>query len=175
MDCPKCVNKLKPIQYSGVRIFSCSECSGHLVENGRVKKIEKRINKDPKALVREIVQNEKPDTIEVIRCPRCRNRMDKQEVNAGRTFQKDSCRNCDAVWLDGGELAEIQLAYESNEQTQEIQQMRERLENMTAQEKADYEANIAALVDMGSPLEAATQQATNELIAFYFWRGFLTL
>ncbi len=175
MNCPICNVQLKPIRYSGIRIFSCKKCSGHLIENGRAKTIEKRIDKDMKSIVQEIAHRRTEDLKEIIRCPRCRNRMDKQEVKAARVFQQDSCRNCDAIWLDGGELAEIQLAYESNEQTQQVNRMRARLENMTEREKAEFEARISELVECGDALTEATREATWELIAFYYWRGFLTL
>jgi Zn-finger nucleic acid-binding protein len=97
--------------------------------------------------------------------------MDKQKVQDPLTFKADECRNCQFVWLDGGELAKIQIAYEANAQTLEIRKMQTRLANLTPDERAAYEARIAKLVDRGGPLADATRQATIELTFWYYWLG----
>ena len=86
-------------------------------------------------------------------------------------FQIDECDNCDFVWFDGGELASLQLVYESKEQTQELNGMRDRLETMTAAQRKAYEDRIANLVDLGSPMEQAIREATFELTMEYYGRA----
>ncbi|MFK7770280.1 MAG: zf-TFIIB domain-containing protein [Mariniblastus sp.] len=171
MKCPKCCETIRRSKYAGSSVFECSTCYGHLVEHRRVGKIEKRINKDIAELKDEILDSEGSDLVEKIRCPRCRNRMKKQVIKK-LGFHLDECSNCDSVWFDGGELAKLQLAFEGKSQTQEINKMRERLENLTEAQKKVYEDRIANLDDKGSQMSQVVTGATAELAFQFYWDGF---
>lgn len=171
MNCPNCDHHLARIRYAGVNVLKCDHCGGHLVENHRVKTIERKVEKDLKPLVAEIVAVQGLDTAHKIRCPRCRDRMIKKEIRAQRRFRIDECRNCDLVWLDGGELAEIQLAFRTKEQTAEVNRMRQRLASMNEEERREYEKNIANLPEIGPDMELL--KAISEETTFQFYFGFL--
>jgi Zn-finger nucleic acid-binding protein len=99
--------------------------------------------------------------------------MDKRRIrNVNREVNQDVCKNCDAIWFDGGELAEIQLAFEANAQTLEVKKMRERIENMSPAEKAEYERRIGELREVGGVMSEAIGQATEELVAYYYFRSY---
>lgn len=168
MNCPKCEHLLARVRYAGVNVLQCDQCGGHLVENHRVKTIERRVDKDLNALMAEIVAVEGLDTAHKVRCPRCRARMVKKEIRAQRKFRIDECRNCDLVWLDGGELAEIQFAFGTKEQTAEVNRMRERLATMSEAEKNEYEARIANLIEIGTEMELLGAVADEMSHQFYF-------
>ena len=170
MNCPSCRHLLTRTRYEDVNVFQCGKCRGHLVENHRVKTIERKLDKDLVALVGEIEAADGVDTVNKILCPRCRNRMMKKEIRAQRKFCVDECSNCDLVWLDGGELAEIQLAFGTNEQTVEVNRMRDRLASMTEAERNDYETRIANLVDKGMEIEL--MEAVADGMAHQFYRGY---
>lgn len=145
-----------------------------LLDKTRASRIEKRVNKDVQTLVKEVEASEAPDLKGKIRCPACRNRM-KKVLLEEFDFNVDECSNCDKAWFDGGELAKIQLAFESEEQTVELNRMRERLRSMSDEERAEYEERIANLKDLGTPMEQAVSGAAVELTVFYYWRSFRTL
>ena len=138
-----------------------------LLNRDRADKIEKRVNKDTESLAKEAEASDLNDTVEQIPCPACRNRMKKVLVK-DLGFHVDECNNCDQAWFDGGELARLQLAFENDPQRAEVNQMRERIKNMTPEERAEYENRIANLKDLGTPMEQAMAGATAEL-AFRFW------
>lgn len=168
MNCPVCHVGMKSKLYSDNRLFECDKCRGHLVEQFRMNKIQRRINKDLIGLIKESVEADSHDTDQHLRCPRCRNRMDKKFVRGGLSFHVDECRNCKFVWLDGGELAEIQLDYENNAQTSELNKMRERLATMTRQEREEYEARIASLKS-GDTIRTSMSEITHELALIYYF------
>ena len=170
MKCRNCTAALKRIKYAGANVHECPNCFGHLVEKRSIARIEKRIDKDIDELKDEVLDSSGVDLAEKIRCPRCRNKMRKETVRKPG-FQIDECDNCDFVWFDGGELASLQLVYESKGQTQELNGMRERLESMTAAQRKAYEDRIANLVDLGSPMEQAIREATFELTMEYYGRA----
>jgi Zn-finger nucleic acid-binding protein len=140
-----------------------------LIKHDRARRLEKRVNKNVPDLIKEAEISESDDLTEVIRCPACRNRMDKTLIEE-LEFHVDSCDNCDMAWFDGGELAQLQLAFENKPQTVELNRMRKRLKEMTDEERAEYEERIANLRDLGSPMEQAIAGATAELAIFYWWR-----
>lgn len=170
MHCPNCQQRLDRTKYSGANVHQCRQCGGHLVDKRRVKTIEKRIDKDHKSLVNEIAASTQVDQLDKFRCPRCKAPM-KKSVPEDLGFHVDECMNCDATWFDGGELAKVQLAFETKSQTQQVNRMRDRLNSMTPAERAAYEKRIENLVDLGSPMGQAVTEATFELTWNYYFFG----
>jgi len=175
MQCPQCESKLVRSKYLGANVRECTNCNGILLDSVRAEKIQKRVDKNVAQLVKEAESSKTEDTVEKIRCPACRNRMDKELVK-DFDFHVDECGNCDKVWFDGGELAQLQLAqlqlaFESKPQREEVNRMRERIKNMTDEERAEYEDRIANLKDLGTPMEQAVQGATAELAFRFWWYG----
>lgn len=78
-------------------------------------------------------------------------------------FGIDECNNCSMAWFDAGELACLQLAYETLPQTTELNAMRKRLENMTPAERQEYERRIAELPDLGPPMLQVMEAAAYEI------------
>lgn len=170
MKCPKCESKLVRAKYLNANIRQCPESCGMLLDRKRADRIEKRVNKDVELLAKEAEGIKENDTVGQIRCPACRDRMKKVLVE-DLGFHVDECNNCERAWFDRGELACLQLAFENKPKTVELNQMRERIKNMTAEERAEYENRIANLKDLGTPMEQAILGATAELAIRYWWRG----
>lgn len=147
----------------------CETCNGLLVDQKRAARLEKRVNKDVEELNKESESSAVVDTLDEVRCPACRNQMDKVLMEDFE-FHVDECDNCDKTWFDGGELARLQLAFENREQTVELNRMRERLRNMTGEERAQYEERIANLPDRGTPIEEVAMESTSHLALFCWFR-----
>ena len=61
------------------------------------------------------------------------------------------------------------MAFEARAQTSELNGFRDRLENMTDEERSEYEQRIARLRDLGTPMEQAVRGAVFELAYRYYW------
>ena len=142
MICPKCERQLESARYAVANVKICGGCKGVLLEKRRVGTLVRRVNKNIKELVSEAILDSAEDSADPIRCPKCRNRMTKS-LDKKLAFHTDECSNCDRVWLDGGELARMQLEFETKDQVRELNAMRKRLESMTPAERKEYEDRIA--------------------------------
>ncbi len=165
MQCPKCKIPLTREIYEGLPIHGCKQCLGHLLSAARLKAIKTRRDKKIDDFRSEIKTERVPpqagDTAERLRCPKCRSGMEKRSKPFGPTeFHIDLCRRCDLYWLDVGELAKLQLIYEYSEQGRESERIRQRLENMTPEEKAEFEKRIAALPNPSFVEELMTSYVT---------------
>lgn len=134
----------------------------------RASLIERRVNKNQESLESELQGVSEADTATEIRCPDCRDKMEKVLVEE-LGFYVDECDQCGMAWFDSGELARLQLAFETKPQTIELNEMRERLKNMSEEERKEYEKRISELPDLGSPMEQAICEATFELAVRFYW------
>ena len=80
MNCPHCKEALKRIKYANANVRECPNCKGMLLATSRAEKIKRRVNKDVRQLMKEVTTIESNDGLEEIRCPACRDKMDKQLV-----------------------------------------------------------------------------------------------
>ena len=87
----------------------------------------------------------------------------QRKVVGPQHYYIDDCSKCGQLWFDAGELAKLQLQYESSEQGLEMFRFRERLANMTEQERAELEARIANLPN------AKLLDRRDYLLFFYLW------
>jgi Zn-finger nucleic acid-binding protein len=167
MQCPTCELELVRGKYAGANVRECTGCQGALLATTRAAKIERRVNKDVPELVKEVANTTASDTDHKIRCPSCRAEMEKRQIKQ-LGLSIDDCHQCGMSWFDGGELAALQLCFEKDPQTVELNRMRERLSSMTEEERLEYEANISKLKDLGSSLGQAIRGATFDLTSSYY-------
>ena len=148
MDCPKCSRPLSRTTYENVRVMQCEECLGYLVVRKRLRLIKSLREQSPEALQSEADTQQVPDTQEQIGCPRCRvETMNKERVRiaADDFFHLDVCRKCDRVWLDGGELARLQIKFEQSAKAVEAFAHQERLRSFTDEQRAEFQERIDKL------------------------------
>lgn len=146
MHCPVCEqSKMDRVQYEGLQILQCPGCRGFVLEQRRLRAIEKRRDLQLDDLAQEI-EHAANDTLSKLRCPKCRRTMEKRKKPFGPSeFWIDRCLKCKMVWLDFGELAKIQLIYEFSDQGMEQQQMQDRLQQMSDEDRKALEERIAKL------------------------------
>ena len=109
MQCPDCHGQLTDILYEGVSIQSCSKCKGNWLDEKALQEIESKrvlsISRDH--------GHSKPRPYDGSRtCPACSITM--QKAKYGKYFPRtiDKCPQCQKIWLDEGELEDIQVAHE---------------------------------------------------------------
>ncbi len=116
-----------------------------MVKIDRLNVIQTKREKDHDELADEMNQSAH-DTEGQIHCPACMRRMQKRSKQLGQsTFGVDRCESCQLIWLDNGELAKLQIIYEFSEQGREAQRFKDRLNNMTPQEKNELKERISKL------------------------------
>jgi len=113
MQCPNCPNQLSATLYEGVDIHLCPSCKGILLDEQKLGEIEKK---------RELVISReqghtKSNHYDGSRfCPDCDVKMDKEKYGKYVPRTIDKCPQCGNIWLDEGELEDIQVAYEMYEE-----------------------------------------------------------
>lgn len=158
MDCPKCSRPLSRTTYENVPLLQCEACRGYLVARNRLKLIKSSREQSPETLENEARTERAPDTRERLRCPSCRvETMEKERVRitADDSFHLDVCRKCRNVWLDGGELARLQIHYEQSAKAVEEFARQERLQDFTEEERTEFQERVDKLQDRESFLRAS--------------------
>ncbi|MGD9611554.1 MAG: zf-TFIIB domain-containing protein [Kiritimatiellia bacterium] len=152
-DCPLCAVPLEPETYEGFPIWRCPECLGTLLDLSRYEAIRSVPEKTLAELEAEAHDGFQGDHPGPIRCPRCHLAMDKRplRVPGFDDLHLDLCRACAFVWLDGGELALAQLAYQATPAFRDKQEMKRRAAERDAdpERKAAFDEAVAKL-----PLDA---------------------
>lgn len=107
MNCPGCETPLISMFYEGVRVRVCGQCSGVPVGHPELKLIVQRREVE---IRREgglaAVQGSERKRA----CPACEAAMRKRRYR--KTVTVDQCPECQAFWLDRGELEDLQLLAE---------------------------------------------------------------
>ena len=152
MKCPVCADiDLVRTPYEGVGIDLCPSCHGFLLSPGAIKNIER--NPEMSQDVLESETQVMADTVEPVKCPKCRITMQKKYAPHGLEFSIDLCRSCNLIWLDAGELESIQLAYEASPAGQDNLRRRQDMENMSAERKMQLQEGIDKAPDRRSMLD----------------------
>ena len=148
-DCPICQVPLAPETYEGFPIWRCPECHGTLLDLSRYEAIQSVPEKTLAELETEARDGFLGDHPAPIRCPRCHLAMGKQplRVPGFDNLHLDFCRGCSLVWLDGGELALAQLAYQASPAFREKEEMKRRAAARDAdpERKAAFDEAVAKL------------------------------
>jgi len=158
MDCPKCSRPLNRTTYEDVQVMQCEECFGYLVARKRLMLIKSSREQGPEALRDEAHTEQASDTHERLRCPSCLVEVMNKErvrVTADDSFHLDVCRKCDRVWLDGGELARLQIKFEQSAKAVEAFAHQEKLQNLSGGEQTELEERIGKLRDSESVVGAS--------------------
>lgn len=142
--CPVCNVELTPFEYEGFRIAKCLRCHGHLVKKSRLNSIRRVRGQTTPQLKRESKRDFKNSTKATLKCPRCHFKMRKQPVKAPLDLALDVCERCQLVWLDGGELAIVQLLFEASRRGRDLAKMMRRALELESDpvRKAAFERNL---------------------------------
>lgn len=166
-SCPLCAVPLDPETYEGFRIFRCSQCQGHLAELSRYESIQRIPGKSIAELEAEAQAGFEGDNPEPIRCPRCHLTMFKKQIKIpGFSLQTDLCYDCSLVWLDGGELAMAQLAYQASPAFRDTQEMKRRAEALDADpaRKAAFDEAVAKLPVKPDPFREGLNESFRDAL-----------
>ena len=145
MRCPLCKTELVRLTYEGLKVAQCASCRGVLVAEDRLSRIKSIPQRSKEHLENELQESSGEDTVRWVKCPGCWELMEKQRVKKPQLFNIDCCKDCRLVWLDGGELAAVQLGYEASGACRESRELQRRLAEMSPERRAEFERNLASL------------------------------
>jgi len=104
IDCPRCKKPMKAefVQKLGpdVRIDVCGKCGGSFYDRGELAQTIK-----DRRIADRLTEAPIRGTMSPIACPRCSGRM---RVRREWDVEVDVCISCGGVWLDHGELEELE-------------------------------------------------------------------
>ena len=152
LSCPLCKIDLVRWSYEGLNINQCGSCRGVLVVEGRLGGIQAKRERSRAQLETELGETRGRDTRKIVHCPECSSAMEKRIVKRPHSFAIDCCDDCGLVWLDGGELAALQLAYEASGRGRESRELKRRMDEMSPERRTEFEQNIAKLPDPPNPV-----------------------
>lgn len=122
MDCPRDGTPLGATKYEGFDVDKCSTCGGLWLDAGELEAIQDKADHahhghrpdsvaDPvqRAFV-EVAQLDAPP----IPCPKCGEAMVARDYGLGAQIVIDACPKDCGVWLDVGELQELEKFYEES-------------------------------------------------------------
>ena len=113
MQCPNCSNQLTATLYEGFNIHVCSSCKGRLLDEQKLGEIEK---KRELYISRDQGHTDSNHYDGTRFCPGCDTKMEKAKYGKYIPRTIDKCPQCNNIWLDEGELEDIQVAYEMYEE-----------------------------------------------------------
>jgi uncharacterized protein len=125
MRCPRDGSELSTKIYeANVEVDECPTCAGVFLDDGELEAIQKAVAKNhSKALATPVdsvtegfasAQNEELPHVD---CLRCGARMERRRYGLGSQTVIDECPKGCGLWLDGGELQQLERFYEqSNEE-----------------------------------------------------------
>ena len=157
MKCPACEMDLAMGEKSGHQVLRCGRCKGLLIPNWRYD-LMRRLDRPTSEVQAEARAELGRDTKDPARCPRCRERMEKQAVKLPRLdVLVDRCRRCALVWLDGGELALVQLAARNTPQHAQAMELKRRAvaRDSDPERKARFEEAVSRMPELRTPMDEA--------------------
>lgn len=120
MNCPIDNTPLiKQIYESSIEIDACTACEGIWLDKGELEKLQYiQINDYKEELMRipdyvgKSILLAKSKERKSINCPVCQSELERREYGFSSQVMIDSCVNGHGVWLDKGELKDLEIFYE---------------------------------------------------------------
>lgn len=111
MKCPRTGSQLKKVKVGGISVDVSQGCGGVFFDNLELSKFESSHDLRGEALAKHLRQFNSPllNENERIKCPKCTDVvMMRRYYSPLKVIEIDECPVCAGIWLDTGELDEIQ-------------------------------------------------------------------
>ncbi len=128
MRCPRDGTELKARVYEAdIEIDECPVCRGTFLDQGELERIQAAVEKDhrealaaPVDSVRAEMAAEREEALPLVDCPKCGKSMERRRYGLGSQTVIDACPEGHGLWLDRGELEELEQFYERSQGEMEI-------------------------------------------------------
>jgi Zn-finger nucleic acid-binding protein len=119
--CPRCGSPLTAAEYEGAPVPTCGRCRGQWLGPDELKQLVEARKKtwDPDRLAAVAATPARRLPLEALHedlpCPDCGTPMETFNYAGDSGVLLDKCPGCGGIWLDGGELEQVQVFVESSE------------------------------------------------------------
>lgn len=120
MNCPiDKVPLVRKVYEESIEIDTCEICSGVWLDKGELEKLQEikindyteELKKIPDYIGKSLLLA-KSKSREEIDCPVCQRKLERREYGFASLIMIDSCVNGHGLWLDKGELKDLEIFYE---------------------------------------------------------------
>ncbi|MCE1252106.1 MAG: zf-TFIIB domain-containing protein [Anaerolineae bacterium] len=110
-DCPVCKQTLVLASVNEVRIYSCANCKGNLI-NQEVLLLILRLT-EPRNWVGDLPAEalDRSELSRKLSCPSCKKIMEAYPYGGAGNIIIEGCYKCKFIWLDYGELSRVIRSY----------------------------------------------------------------
>lgn len=110
-QCPECGKQLYEALVRKVRIHSCPNCHGNLIEQSKMLAVLSQAGYLVRPGGETQVYRDLAELNRTLACPSCRHTMEAYPYGGARDLIIQGCARCGLVWLDFGELSRILRSY----------------------------------------------------------------
>ena len=122
MYCPRCSLSLSSQEYEGENVLFCSTCWGHWLTRSQldniVEKVQYKFNEYERNAVFETItkhgdKDREGSEKESVNCPECAKPLERKRYEPRCPVKIDECSE-HGIWLDTGEIKDLQIFVEEN-------------------------------------------------------------
>ena len=122
MDCPRCGLWLSAQEYEGEKVSFCSTCWGYWLTRIQLDSIVNKVHYkfseyEREAVLRTMTREGDADRQgsegQVVNCPECGKAMERKRYESGCPVKIDECPE-HGIWLDTGEIKDLQIFVEKH-------------------------------------------------------------
>jgi Zn-finger nucleic acid-binding protein len=115
MRCPRDQSELAARVYeANVEIDECPTCAGCFLDRGELETIQAAMEREQTRATPPPAGSTRDPGEPLVDCPRCGARMERRAYGLGSQTIIDACPEGCGLWLDGGELQELEAFYEKS-------------------------------------------------------------
>jgi Zn-finger nucleic acid-binding protein len=128
MRCPRDGAELSARIYEAdIEIDECPTCKGTFLDQGELEAIQAAVEKDhrgevaaPVDSVRAEMAAAREEALPLVDCPKCGTSMERRRYGLGSQTVIDACPEGHGLWLDRGELEDLERFYERSQEELKI-------------------------------------------------------
>jgi Zn-finger nucleic acid-binding protein len=108
LECPRCTEQLEAFAAENHKLYDCGCCGGQFVEHELLARLLERRELYGSTLPRRLVKPQNPlnDPVVYLRCPSCKEHMNRKNFGGSSGVVIDTCAN-HGIWFDTGELPRV--------------------------------------------------------------------
>jgi len=112
MNCPVCDNEMKTVSIKNIEIDYCDTCQGLWCDKDELERLamlgRASLESSPiaKSLIKDM-QDIRTQKKSVLLCPSCEAGLEKLNYSYESDIILETCKICNGIWVDDGELSEI--------------------------------------------------------------------
>ena len=127
MNCPRCSDKLKTIEYENVKIETCGGCEGEWLDDSELKQLVQTVEetfpqemKDSLDAINKNIFTIDESADNQLTCPKCPDiELNRINYASSSGIALDKCPDCGGIWFDKDEIEQVQILVEEWQATLE--------------------------------------------------------